>query len=621
MKKSRNVNTNKIARFYLAIPLIISILLYFLLPTILNYPPNSIDNDLQKKIDIIPYSVQFLFMSSMCFILGTLVLIRNKNKIDKLLDKLEREKDNKEKLIDQITKLCVKLPIKLYITQITVPLILIPSILLLMGVELIVVLKISSIFILFLTLSAVLSYVFSQGEFKKLIIEIYENEPNIDNNIINEKPKLSIKTKIILELLPLIIVSLMFTSLVSYTINSDVIGDVKYSSYKKELKRVFENRVYENKNEIINALKTVELIDKDSTQFIVDKSGKGYCLNNDIQLSNFFVKYLLENKEQTRTYDYYCIDREGAFVEVKTNNNEIYYVGVSYSTTSIAFINMLLISAIALLLIIFVTLYYIAKSLAKDIRLITDGLNKIIEQKDLNNNLTVTSNDETGDLTNSFNEIQELTKNHIKEIRENQDLIVRQGKLSILGEMAGGMAHDINNPASAINMSIDCLYSIDNKEDRAKILDNMKECVKRILAIVSSVRDQFRNIGDTKKTNFLLENVFKNIKIVMQNQLTKFNCTLKIECEKDIKVYGEINKLNQVISNIVMNSILAYKEIDKKGEVLVTAEKSEGYNLIKIKDEAGGIPEKIRDQLFEKILTTRGTQGTGLRTISCKAYY
>lgn len=619
MKK--NINTNNIIKFYLIIPLILIVILYFLLPAILNYPPNSTDNNLQREIDGMTYSTQFILISSLCFIICTLMLIITTNKINKLLNILEHNKENRNKIIKEITKMCIKLPIRLYISQILVPLICIPIILSLTGAEFIVVLKISSIFILFLTISAVLSYVFSQAEFKKLIIKINENEKDIENNIVNEKPKISIKTKIILELLPLIIVSLMFTSLIAYTINSKVIGEVKYNSYKRELERIFESKKYTNVSEVIGKLKTIQLIDENSTQFIIDKKGNSYCLNDNIPLSDFFVKYLLENSEGNRTYDYYCVDREGTFVEVEIDNNEIYYVGISYPTTSPVFINMLSISGTALLILIFVTLFYIAKSLGKDINLITEGLNKIIEQNDLNYGLIVTSNDETGELTNSFNEIQQLTKNHINELREKQDLIVRQGKLSILGEMAGGMAHDINNPASAINMSIDCLYNIDNKEDRTKILDNMKECVKRILAIVSSVRDQFRNTGSTKKEEFILKNVFKNIEIVMKNQLTKYNCILEIECKDNIKVFGEINKLNQVISNIVMNSILAYKDINKKGEIHIRVEEEEEFNIIQIKDEAGGIPEKIRDQLFEKILTTRGTQGTGLRFISSKINY
>ena len=75
-----------------------------------------------------------------------------------------------------------------------------------------------------------------------------------------------------------------------------------------------------------------------------------------------------------------------------------------------------------------------------------------------------------GELTEAFNQIQKLTQENIEEINEKQEVIVRQGKLSILGEMAGGIAHDINTPASAINMSINCLYNIDDKEEKKKKL-------------------------------------------------------------------------------------------------------------------------------------------------------
>lgn len=217
-----------------------------------------------------------------------------------------------------------------------------------------------------------------------------------------------------------------------------------------------------------------------------------------------------------------------------------------------------------------------------------------------------------GELTEAFNQIQKLTQENIEEINEKQEVIERQGKLSILGEMAGGIAHDINNPASAINMSINCLYNIDDKEEKKKILDNMQECVKRILTIVSSIRDQFRNLGETRKEVFNINEVLKNIEIVIKNQLIKYHCNLNINYNNDYKVYGEKNKLNQVISNIIMNSILAYKDKNINGNINVDINEDNENIIIKVIDEAGGIPENIRDKLFTKILTTRGMQGTGL---------
>lgn len=607
MKKK--MSTNKIIAFYLIIPIIVLIGLYMLLPTILNYPPNSIDNDLQREIDGLPYTTQFILITIMCISVAIFILISNYKKINKCDENIRRNSKDKQKWLDTLTKICVSTPIKLYASQILIPLVLTPLVIGLIGAEAIVVFKISSIFILFFSLSATMSYVFSQREFQKMIIMTYENVEEYKNNIINFKPKIKIKSKILLELIPLIIIALLFTALLSYTMNTRIVGGIYYQIYNTELNNEYKDKQYSNLNELKNSLEST--VNSDITKFIISNDGT-YITSNKNELSEFFIKYALNEKDGNRTYDYYCIDREGTFIKINTLDGNSYLVGVMYNTSSQIFLMGLIVSCLVLFGIIFITLIYIASNLSKDIALINDSLKTILKKQDLTKNLTVTSNDETGELTETYNKIQALTRENIKEINEKQELLIRQEKLSILGEMAGGMAHDINNPASAINMSINVLYSIDDKEEKKKILDNMSECIKRILAIVSSVRDQFRNIGDTKKEKFTIDEVLKNIEVVIQNQLNKYHCSLKVNYENDFKVYGEKNKLNQVISNIVMNSILAYKDINSSGSVIIDKDEENEYNIIKVIDDAGGIPENIKDKLFTKILTTRGTQGTGL---------
>ena len=80
-------------------------------------------------------------------------------------------------------------------------------------------------------------------------------------------------------------------------------------------------------------------------------------------------------------------------------------------------------------------------------------------------------------------------------------------------------------------------------------------------------------------------------------------------------MYGIESKLYQVILNIVRNAILSYKENNRKGDINILATEDYQDYVISIEDKAGGIPEEIRDNLFKKILTTRGTKGTGLRII------
>ena len=609
MKKSKSIN--RIAAFYLIIPIIVVIIAYVLLPTILNYPPNSIDNDLQKEIDGLTYTVQFILITIMCISIVMFILFRGYKKIKLCNKEIAKNNGDKQKWVDELTKISVRTPLIVYASQILIPLVLIPVIIAMIGAEAIVVFKISIIFILFFSLSATMSFIFAQKEFQKMIMGIYSRLSDCENNIINYKPKIRIKTRMIFELVPLIVIALVFTALLAYTMNTKIIGNIYYDLYDAQLKENFnENQIY-TYEEIEDKIKKIENIEK-NIAFIISNDGTYKTFRND-KLSDFFVKYALKEKiHSNRTYDYYCIDREGTFIELKCDNGQIYIVGLMYETGTISFLNGLVVSCIIMFFIILVTLIYIASNFSKDIELINDGLRKILKQQDLSKGLIVASNDETGELMQSYNKIQELTQEHIKEINEKQDLLIRQEKLTILGEMAGGMAHDINNPASAINMSINVLYNIDDKEEKNKILDNMSECVKRILAIVSSVRDQFRNIGETKKEKFKINDVLKNIEIVIHNQLNKYHCNLDINYDNDFDVFGEKNKLNQVLSNIIMNSILAYKDIEKNGNIIVDIDEDENYNIIKVTDFAGGIPEKIRDKLFTKILTTRGTQGTGL---------
>lgn len=160
MKKT---STSKIFYFYWIAILLTVGSLYLLLPTILNYPPDSVDTTLQKDIDGFPYTAQFILISIVCICINLIILTINMTKIDKLIDKLKENNSNKQGILDKITKSCVQTPLILYATQIIIPIIFMPLVLgVFIGAETIVVLKISAIFILFLGLSATITYVFSR---------------------------------------------------------------------------------------------------------------------------------------------------------------------------------------------------------------------------------------------------------------------------------------------------------------------------------------------------------------------------------------------------------------------------------------------------------------------------
>lgn len=160
MKKN---GTSKIFYFYWIMLLGTAGILYLLLPSILNYPPDSVDTALQKEIDGLPYTAQFILILIVCICINLILLTIKITKINKLIDSLNKNESHKQIILDKITKSCIQTPLVLYATQIIVPIIFMPLVLgVFIGAESIVVLKISAVFILFLSLSATITYVFSR---------------------------------------------------------------------------------------------------------------------------------------------------------------------------------------------------------------------------------------------------------------------------------------------------------------------------------------------------------------------------------------------------------------------------------------------------------------------------
>lgn len=203
-------------------------------------------------------------------------------------------------------------------------------------------------------------------------------------------------------------------------------------------------------------------------------------------------------------------------------------------------------------------------------------------------------------------------KKDIKEIEEKQEIIVKQGQLVSIGELAGGVAHDINTPISAIKTGITMLNQKQDREESEKeILQRMDNCATKIINIVNSMRNQIRNLGGTTKVKFKISDVINDIKVITFHEVYKNKSEFIVNIIDDLSVQGDPTKLGQVLTNLVVNAVQAYGQNGGKVEVIV--EKAPKNNaLIKVRDYAGGLDPEIKPYVFKNILTTKGTFGTGL---------
>lgn len=246
-------------------------------------------------------------------------------------------------------------------------------------------------------------------------------------------------------------------------------------------------------------------------------------------------------------------------------------------------------------------------------------------------------------------------KEALRKLQNTQAKLVQSEKMSSLGQMVAGVAHEINNPVNFIhgNLKPACEYVQDVlrllalyqqhypqpdfeiqaeieaieldflQEDLVKILKSMQEGTSRIREIVLSLRNFSRlDEADFKKVN-IHEGIDSSL-MILNNRIKAKPGSPEIQIIKEydtslpfIECYP--GQLNQVFMNILVNSIDALEDKIKKNDSSIsritinTKLVKSNFIRISIADNGCGIPEKIQSQLFDPFFTTKEVgKGTGL---------
>lgn len=630
--------TNKIVLIYLIIPFLICLILYPLLPILLNYPPNSIDNAFQVNVDGITYSQQYIVLVCLIILLSCIVLLIRVNRLNKYIVQLDKSSSdtNTIDLLNKIRNICLNTPFLLYYLEICIPLVLLPITFIMIEAYTLTIIKICLIYISFFTLASVISFISSQKDFNNILINLHAKYPSYMDDIAKSNKKnnvsKSLYVKLILQILPLAIIALIITSLIGYTQASKKTGEIYFSAYKPIISSLGNNTYY-SLDELRNSLSYLELLDSSHTTFIIS-SDESYETSTNKDLTPFLVKYTLENseKENGRTFDYYCLDYEGISKKISTLDGNTYFVGILYDTSQPMFLNFILISGFVLLLVIIITLLYITISLSRQIRLVTNSLNKIVKDNDLKNTLPVTSEDELKDLVVSFNDVQKMTNANINTIRSNQDMLVEKERLASLGQMIGGIAHNLKTPIMSIAGAAEGLSdltkeydsSIDDPEvtskdhhDIAHDMDTWIEKIKTHTAymsdIITAVKGQAVTLSEDEADSFTVEELIKRINILMKHELKNALIDLNVDVKVDssLVLNGNVNSLVQVVNNLISNAIQSYNGKTNEAIDLIVEEKDHSI-VISVADHGCGMPQDVKDKLFKEMITTKGKNGTGL---------
>ncbi len=214
----------------------------------------------------------------------------------------------------------------------------------------------------------------------------------------------------------------------------------------------------------------------------------------------------------------------------------------------------------------------------------------------------------------------------ITESVEQETQLIQASKMTTLGLMAAGMAHEINQPLNVIQVCADTLLKAVNRniplqsEDLKSMADDIRQNVQRAAGIIKHMRDFSRKsegVRSRLNINDPIQDVFK----VLGHQLKMHGVTLSLELSKELPdILAEKNRLEQVFINLVTNAVDAMdeKERHKWPEKIAKELRIRSYAetdtvVVTVSDTGTGMSRETMDKIFEPFFTTKEVgKGTGL---------
>jgi signal transduction histidine kinase len=233
---------------------------------------------------------------------------------------------------------------------------------------------------------------------------------------------------------------------------------------------------------------------------------------------------------------------------------------------------------------------------------------------------------EQSQLQRKLSRQNQVLESTLEELKDAQTQLVQAEKLAGLGRMSAGIIHEINNP---LNYAKTGLYSLrkkdrflpdDEKADFDEVIRDIEEGVDRVKSIVSDLRtfthpnpEQIEAVDVQKVTNSALR--------FLSNQL-KNSVRVELNVPEEFTVYGNSNKLVQVLVNLIQNAVDALKKKSfnngESPEIMISTQSEPGKRALIIRDNGEGISPENLGRIFDPFFTTKDVgEGMGLGLSIC----
>ena len=215
----------------------------------------------------------------------------------------------------------------------------------------------------------------------------------------------------------------------------------------------------------------------------------------------------------------------------------------------------------------------------------------------------------------------------LQALKDTKLQLFQADRLASVGQLAAGVAHEINNPIAFIQSNVqfikkNLLQSTPQKENTLscqlhaeipEVIEDIEDGLDRVSKIVRDLLDFSRDKHDDKELVDIAQVIEKSISIA-QTQIGCFSQTKDISINTMLNSHGYLHgnpgQLGQVILNLIINAAQA---IPTTGEIIIETSNAQNQLLIKIKDSGTGMNQEVLQKIFNPFFTTKAVgQGTGL---------
>jgi signal transduction histidine kinase len=201
----------------------------------------------------------------------------------------------------------------------------------------------------------------------------------------------------------------------------------------------------------------------------------------------------------------------------------------------------------------------------------------------------------------------------LEEVKLMEAQLVRSGKLRALGELTAGLAHEIKNPLASLKGAVEILSDeVRPDSPRRKMIDILNKELDRLAAVL----ERFLSFARPKSvtvTDICIDDVIEPVVALVEPQARKQDTRIRWDrCPKPASIRGDKEQLTGVVMNVVLNAVQA---MPAGGEVTISSEPAtrgkRQFCQITIGDEGPGVPEDLKDKIFDPFVTTKDA-GSGL---------